>query len=92
MAERLRVEVVHALPGRTLRRLVEVAPGTTVAEALQASGIAAELPGVALHSMPVGCFGRRVEATAPVSDGDRLELYRPLLVDPREARRRRRRR
>ncbi len=92
MAERIRVEVVWALPERAVVRVVELAPGTSVGEAIDASGIAGELGGMDIATMPIGCYGRIVDRHAAVADGDRLELYRPLRVDPKQARRERRRR
>ena len=78
---KLRVEVIRALPGRLERVMLELEAGATVRTALEAAGMA--LP----HA--VGIFGRRVAFDAPLADGDRVELYRALPADPREARRRR---
>ena len=60
--------------------------GTTVATAIALSGIAADV-GAAAATMPVACFGRLVERGGPVAEGDRLELLRPLRMDPKQARR-----
>lgn len=78
---KLRIEVVEALPGR--QRLIAVAlkEGATVRAALDAAGVPAP------HA--VGIYGRRVALDTPLADGDRVEIYRPLRADPREARRRR---
>ncbi|HEX5093677.1 MAG TPA: RnfH family protein [Burkholderiales bacterium] len=78
---RLRVEVIRALPGRHERVTLELEEGATVATALQAAGLPA--------GDGVGIFGRRVALDRPLADGDRVELYRALRQDPREARRRR---
>lgn len=81
---KLRVEVVRALPGRAERVRLALEPGATVAMALRAAGHAADIP--------AGLYGRRVSPDAPLADGDRVEIYRPLRADPREARRARARR
>jgi putative ubiquitin-RnfH superfamily antitoxin RatB of RatAB toxin-antitoxin module len=83
----MRVEVVYALPLAHDATVLELAPGATVAEALAASGIAERHPGIDLSRL--GIFGRRVGADAPLADGDRVEVYRPLALDPKEARRHR---
>lgn len=92
VAERIRVEVVFALPERAVRRVVDLAPGSTAREAVVASGIDQALQGMDVACMPLGCFGRRCEDATPLSDGDRVEIYRPLRVDPKQARRERRKR
>ena len=83
----MRVEVVYALPGAHDVSAFELPPGSTVADALSASGIAARHPGIDLSR--IGVFGRRVGHDAPLAEGDRVEIYRPLALDPREARRER---
>jgi putative ubiquitin-RnfH superfamily antitoxin RatB of RatAB toxin-antitoxin module len=86
----IRVEVVYALPQSYDAVTVELADGATVAQALIASGMAERHPGIDLSR--VGVFGRSLSPEAPLSDGDRVEVYRPLALDPKEARRRRARR
>jgi putative ubiquitin-RnfH superfamily antitoxin RatB of RatAB toxin-antitoxin module len=83
----MRVEVVYALPDRADVSVLELPPGATVQDALAASGVAARH--AALDLSQVGIFGRRVAPDAVLSDGDRVEVYRPLPLDPKEARRRR---
>lgn len=87
--KKLSVEVVHALAGQVTRRTVELPAGSTVLEAIEASEILSLLPGGLFDSAQLGIFSRRVRADDLVQDGDRIEIYRPLLVDPMEARRRR---
>lgn len=65
--------------------------GATVADALQASGLQARHPSHVLDALPVGVWGAFCERDALLRDRDRVELYRPLLVDPKEARRQRQR-
>lgn len=79
----IEVEVVLALPRESRAVRVRLAPGATAGEAATASGL--PLDGIEGYAV----FGERVKADASVSDGDRLELLRPLLLDPKEARRRR---
>ncbi len=83
----IKVEVVFAEPDKQRLVEVEVAEGATVADVLEASAIASRFRGVNLDELPVGIWGTVVERDAPVRDGDRVELYRPLEMDPREARR-----
>lgn len=77
------VEVVYALPQREESARVSVPQGATVRDVLEKAGL---LP---LARGKVGIFGKVVPADAPVADGDRVEIYRPLAADPKEARRRR---
>lgn len=86
----MRVEVVYAVPGGFDAIPLEVAPGTTAGEAVHASRIAERHPGIDLSRL--GIFGRRVQADTPLAEGDRVEIYRPLALDPKEARRERARR
>lgn len=86
MAE-IAVEVVLALPQRTLLKQVVLQMGATVADAIAAAelGEAAAL----VDPQRLGIFGRRVPPEQTLRDGDRVEIYRPLALDPKEARRRR---
>lgn len=87
MAETIRVEVAYADPRRQFLRVVDVAVGSSVGDAVDASGILAELQGFVPAGY--GIFGRVVTPDAPLRDGDRVELYRPLKIDPKQARRNR---
>lgn len=86
----IRVEVVYALPDGAESVEVRLPAGATAADAVSASGLARRHPGIALEA--IGVFGRRVSPQTPLADGDRVEIYRPLALDPKEARRRRARR
>ncbi len=66
---------------------LQVSPGTTVQQALRDSGWWARHPSVDQTNATLGIWGRRVAAEQPLRDGDRIEVYRSLLVDPKEARR-----
>ena len=85
----LAVEVVYALPERVISARVHVPPGTTVADAIDQSGFARLVPDVDLGRAVVGVFGRVVARDSAVHDGDRIEIYRPLLADPKQGRRQR---
>jgi uncharacterized protein len=81
----MRVEVVYALPASHDAVTLELPAAATVRDALSASGVLERHPGIEL--LRIGIFGRPVSADAPLADGDRVEIYRPLALDPKEARR-----
>ena len=83
----MRGEVVFALPDRQLLETITVDEGASVADALRLSGIEERFPDVSLDELQVGIWGKPVERTQALRDGDRVEVYRPLEMDPREARR-----
>ncbi len=85
----MEIEVVYALPGRQHRVALSLADGATVADALAAVAGIAPFDTLELGSVAVGVFGDRVTRQRKLESGDRVELYRPLQIDPREARRRR---
>ena len=87
-----RVEVVYALASEQEVVLVEVEEGAHAMEAVKASGLLARHPGIDPHGLRLGRFGREISAQERVSDGDRIEILRPLVVGPMEARRLRARR
>jgi uncharacterized protein len=81
------VTVVVAGEGRLTRRRLEVEPGTTVAEAVARSGALAEHPELDPAALGYAIFGRAVRPQQPVEAGDRIEVLRPLVHDPRSRRR-----
>lgn len=85
----IQIEVVHAEPGRVWSRGLRLPDGATVRQAVDASGFAAERPDVSVADDMLGVFGRRVKPEQALRDGDRVEILRPLALDPMEARRRR---
>ncbi|NBA96518.1 RnfH family protein [Pseudomonas sp. R5(2019)] len=90
MAESLiDIEVVFATPERQLLLQVSVPSGTTLREAVRLSGIAEQFPEWDVGVCALGVFGRVIAdaQTRPVEVGDRIEIYRPLLADPKEVRR-----
>ncbi|OGA72940.1 MAG: RnfH family protein [Betaproteobacteria bacterium RIFCSPLOWO2_12_FULL_65_14] len=85
----MEIEVVYALPEQEDAVRVRLAPGATAADAVRASGILARHPEVDLGRNKLGVYGKVVAPQARLADGDRVEIYRPLVMDPKEARRRR---
>ncbi|WP_408609397.1 RnfH family protein [Alteromonas pelagimontana] len=85
----LNIEVAYALP--TKQSLIElaVAEGTTVEEAIAASRISDLYPDLDLNATKVGIWSRVVKLKDTVKDGDRIEIYRSLIADPKEVRKRR---
>ncbi|MCE9661166.1 MAG: RnfH family protein, partial [Burkholderiales bacterium] len=82
----MRIEVVCATPAR--QDIVEVLldEGAAAIDALRASGLAGSHPEIGTDA-PLGIFGKRVKPDTRLQDGDRVEVYRPLQLDPKEARR-----
>jgi putative ubiquitin-RnfH superfamily antitoxin RatB of RatAB toxin-antitoxin module len=85
----LRVEVVYALPATGDAVQLTLPAGAKVRDAVLASGILERHPEIDLGRQKVGIYGKVVAASARLADGDRVEIYRPLVLDPKEARRRR---
>lgn len=83
------VEIVYATPQRQVVRSLEVNAGCTVGEAIEQSGLRDEFPGLKVDPGAVGIFSRKVPLDRVLAEGDRVEIYRPLIADPKEARRRR---
>lgn len=88
MENPVEIEVVATTPERQLLIAVEVPAGATVADAIEISNIAQRLPNIDAAACAVAIWGRLVERSDTVKAGDRIELLRPLQIDPREARRR----
>lgn len=87
MAEDIPVSVVCAEPGRQTLRHLQVEPGCTAREAVDRSGVMTEHPGVSLAECRLGIHGREVPEHIMLQAGDRVEVLRPLPMDPRERRR-----
>jgi len=81
--------VVCATAQRQLLRQVSLPVGSRVISAIEQSGILQEMPEVAFDPSRIGIFSRRVAPDEVLHDGDRVEIYRPLTLDPKDARRRR---
>ena len=88
-AELLHVTLCYATPTLEILRDLAVAPGTTIGEAVAASGLLAELPEIDLVTHPVGLYGKKKPLDTVLRKDDRIELYRPLVADPKDSRRRR---
>ncbi len=85
----IKVEVAYALAHVQTLLNVEVPPGTTLADAIKASGMLEKHPEIDLASNKVGIFGKLSKLDAVLRDRDRVEIYRPLIADPKEVRRKR---
>ncbi|MBI3148609.1 MAG: RnfH family protein [Betaproteobacteria bacterium] len=83
------VQISFALPAETTLIDLSVAPETTVIEAIQRSGILTRHPEIDLTKNKVGVFGKLLKLDSTLHDRDRIEIYRPLLADPKEIRRQR---
>jgi len=88
MADRIRVSVIYADPTLQIEVPIDVDASATVDDAIRVSGIATRLP-KGFQPAAIGIFGRTVSAHDTLRNGDRIELYRPLKIDPKEARRQR---
>lgn len=85
--EMIRVEVAYALPERQQIIALNVPQGTTALNAARQSGIADLFEGLDLEQSPMGVFGKAVQPASHVlAAGERVEIYRPLLIDPTESR------
>lgn len=83
------VEVVYAKPNEQKILKVEIAEGSTIEQAILASGILALFPEINLSEQKVGVFSKTKLLSDEVYSGERIEIYRPLTIDPKEARRKR---
>lgn len=88
-ADKIHVEVAYARPDSQLILALDVAQGTTAEEAVQQSGMLDKFPEIDLAATKVGIFGKLSKLNVELKDGDRVEIYRPLIADPKEVRRRR---
>lgn len=83
----MQVEVVFALPERQFLEAITVPDDAVVADAIRLSGVEQRFPDVRFDALQAGIWGSPVERTHALREGDRVEIYRPLEQDPREARR-----
>jgi putative ubiquitin-RnfH superfamily antitoxin RatB of RatAB toxin-antitoxin module len=85
---KIKIEVAYALPDRQKILQIEVFPDTTMHDAVLQSGIREIFPSIDPDSDPMGIFGKLVKNPAQqmLREGDRIEIYRPLIIDPRQAR------
>lgn len=89
MAETLHVEVIYALPQKQQIIPVSLAAGATVRQAIEASGILQKHPEIDLTKNKIGVFAKLAKLETVLRDRDRVEIYRPLLADPKEVRKQR---
>lgn len=83
----MKVEVAYAKPEAQLVLPVEVPEGATAEQAIRASGILGRFPEIDLASSSIGIYGKPCALERGLRPGDRVEIYRPLIADPKEARR-----
>lgn len=83
------VEVAYARADLQVVQVLRVVRGASVREAIRRSGLLERFPEIDLAGHRVGVFGRLRDLDAPLAPGERVEIYRPLRIDPKEARRRR---
>ena len=87
--EKIDVEVAYALPDEQILLLIQVQKGAEIKEVITQSKILEDYPELELDKLDVGIFGKMVKINQKVRDRDRIEIYRPLIADPKEVRKRR---
>lgn len=87
--ESIRVEVIYALRDKAERVPLTLAAGSTVQQAVEFSGLLQKYPEIDLPTSKVGIYAKLVKLDQALRDRDRVEIYRPLLADPKEVRRQR---
>jgi hypothetical protein len=88
----LEIQLVYALPHEQIVEILRVPAGSTVRQAIKQSRLLARHPDIATGALAIGIFGRRAAPATVVREFDRIEIYRPLSADPKQARRARARR
>lgn len=89
MADQILVEVTYALPYEQFLIPLSVSKGTTLQQAIEASGVIGKFPEIDLAKNKVGIFGKLAKLDTVLREKDRVEIYRPLIADPKEVRRQR---
>ena len=84
----MNVGVCYADSDRQLWMRMEVPDGSSVEQAIRHSGILQRFPEINLEAQKVGIYGKILKLDAPIKEGDRIEIYRPIIADPRTVRRR----
>ena len=82
----IKVEVAYALPDKQAIVALDVPQGTTAIEAVVRSGIDQQFDGIDLETPRLGIFGKAIVNTQVLNAGERVEIYRPLVADPKEVR------
>lgn len=89
LVHHIMVEVAYALPNQQLIIPVQVAPEANAEAAVRKSGILAKFPEIDLNVNQIGVFGKLIRLDTPLRNLDRVEIYRPLIADPKEVRKQR---
>ena len=89
MSELISVEVVYPLPQKQDIFVVKLPLGATVREAIESSGVLAKYPEIDLAKSKLGVFAKLAKPDSVLRDRDRVEIYRPLIADPKEVRKQR---
>ena len=89
LVHHIMVEVAYALPNQQLIIPVQVAPEANAEVAVRKSGILAKFPEIDLNVNQIGVFGKLIRLDTPLRNLDRVEIYRPLIADPKEVRKQR---
>jgi putative ubiquitin-RnfH superfamily antitoxin RatB of RatAB toxin-antitoxin module len=89
VAEVVNVVVVYATPQQEFIQPMQVAPGTTIGQAIEGSGVLARFPEISLVTQPVGIYGKKKTLDTALRARDRIEIYRALVADPKDSRRKR---
>lgn len=87
--EKIQIELAYALPHEQSLLSFEVPPGTTLGEGIRLSGILNKHPEIDTEKGKFGIFGKLSKSDVVLREKDRIEIYRPLLADPKEVRRKR---
>lgn len=80
----MQIAVAYARTDRQVWMEIEMQEGATVREAIERSGVLEEFPEIDLEVNKVGIFARPVKLDQPLKEGDRVEIYRPLIADPKQ--------
>lgn len=89
MSSEILIEVAYALPQQQVIIPVKIAEGSTATQAVEASGILQKFPEIDLGQNKLGIFGKLIKPDTVLRERDRVEIYRPLIADPKEVRRQR---
>lgn len=89
VSEKIRVEVLFAYPDKYFLKKIELDQPLSVQNVILQSGVLQKYTEIDLRENKVGIFSRPAKLTDLVADGDRIEIYRPLIADPKEMRRKR---
>ncbi|MDD5240764.1 MAG: RnfH family protein [Sulfuricella sp.] len=83
----MKIGIAYAVPNRQVWLNVEVPDGATIKDAIERSGILQQFPEIDLEQQKVGIFSKLAKLDAVLADGDRVEIYRPIICDPKTVRR-----